>query len=63
MSTPYVSGSPYAGVERRLMMAKRISWGAIFAGVIIAMAVQFLLSLLGAGIGMSTADAARTGFG
>lgn len=56
MSTPYVSGSPYAGVERRMMMAKRISWGAIFAGVIIAMAVQFLLSLLGAGIGMSTID-------
>jgi hypothetical protein len=39
-------------------MAKRISWGAIFAGVIIAMAVQFLLSLLGTGIGMSTVDPA-----
>jgi hypothetical protein len=55
MGTPYVTGSLYTGVERRIM-AKRISWGAIFAGVIIAMAVQFLLSLLGTGIGMSTVD-------
>ncbi|HET6757424.1 MAG TPA: hypothetical protein VFH21_07420 [Burkholderiales bacterium] len=58
MSSRYVTGSVYTGVERRVM-AKRISWGAIFAGVIIAMAVQFLLSLLGTGIGMSTVDPAQ----
>src|SRR5687768_14078665 len=58
MSSRYVTGSLYTGVERRVM-AKRISWGAIFAGVIIAMAVQFLLSLLGTGIGMSTVDPAQ----
>lgn len=35
---------------------KRVSWGAIFAGVILAMGLQLLLSLLGTGIGMSTID-------
>ncbi len=35
---------------------KRISWAAVFAGVILAMVVQLSLSLLGAGIGMSTVD-------
>ncbi|RYZ94134.1 MAG: hypothetical protein EOP47_28435, partial [Sphingobacteriaceae bacterium] len=32
----------------------RISWGAIFAGLVIALAVQILLTLLGAAIGLST---------
>lgn len=36
--------------------AKRISWAAVFAGVILAMVVQLLLSLLGTGIGLSTVD-------
>jgi hypothetical protein len=35
---------------------KRISWAAVFAGVILAMVVQLLLSMLGTGIGMSTVD-------
>ncbi|MBC7945641.1 MAG: hypothetical protein H7X91_10355 [Burkholderiales bacterium] len=35
---------------------KRISWAAVFAGVILAMVIQLLLSLLGTGIGMSTVD-------
>lgn len=35
---------------------KRVSWAAVFAGVILAMVVQLSLSLLGAGIGMSTVD-------
>ena len=35
---------------------KRVSWAAVFAGVILAMGLQLLLSLLGAGIGMSTID-------
>ena len=34
----------------------RISWAAIFAGVIVVVAVQLLLSLLGAGIGLGTVD-------
>lgn len=35
---------------------RRISWAAVFAGVILAMVIQLLLSLLGTGIGMSTVD-------
>lgn len=34
----------------------RISWGAIFAGVVIAVAVQLVLGILGAGIGLSMVD-------
>ncbi len=33
---------------------KRISWGAVFAGVVIALTIQLSLSLLGLGIGMGT---------
>jgi hypothetical protein len=35
---------------------RRISWAAIFGGVILVIAVQLLLSLLGAGIGLGTVD-------
>ena len=35
---------------------RRISWGAIFGGVILVVAVQLLLSLLGAGIGLDTVN-------
>ena len=33
---------------------RRISWAAIFGGVILVLAVQLLLSLLGAGFGLGT---------
>jgi hypothetical protein len=35
---------------------RRISWAAIFGGVILIVAIQLLLSLLGAGIGLGTVD-------
>jgi hypothetical protein len=35
---------------------RRISWGAIFAGVVIAMAVQLLLSMVGIGVGLGVVD-------
>ena len=38
-----------------------VSWSAILAGVAIALTVQFVLSLLGTGIGMSTVDPLQTG--
>ena len=47
-TTTLVSG----GVHTHL----RISWSAIFGGVILAIAVQLLLTLLGAGIGLGTVD-------
>jgi hypothetical protein len=35
---------------------KRISWGAVFAGALLALVAQLSLSLLGLGIGLSTVD-------
>ena len=35
---------------------RRISWGAIFGGVILVVATQLVLSLLGAGIGLDTVN-------
>ncbi len=34
----------------------RLSWGAVFAGVVIAVAVQLVLGILGAGIGLTMVD-------
>lgn len=34
----------------------RLSWGAVFAGVVIAVAVQLVLGFLGAGIGLTMVD-------
>ncbi len=39
-----------------LRPAKRISWGAIFAGVVLAIAVQLVLGILGTGIGLTLVD-------
>ncbi|MCV3739284.1 PhnA-like protein [Rhizobium sp. TRM96647] len=36
----------------------RISWGAVFAGVVVALATQLLLNLLGVGIGFAVLDPA-----
>lgn len=38
----------------------QVSWGAIFAGVALALAVQFLLNLLGVGIGTAVIDPATS---
>lgn len=38
---------------------KRVVWGAVFAGMVIAVVLQLVLSLLGAGIGLSTLDPLR----
>ncbi|MCC9135532.1 hypothetical protein ACFSKU_13520 [Pontibacter silvestris] len=48
---PYNEGRrPAAG----LSALKRISWGAVFAGLVVAMVLQLTLSLLGLGIGIGT---------
>jgi len=36
------------------MATRRVSWGAVFAGVVMVLAIQLLLSMLGLGIGLST---------
>jgi hypothetical protein len=50
-----------AEVDIRARAARRISWGAVFAGVVMVLAVQLLLSMLGLGIGLSTIDPAHNG--
>lgn len=41
------------------VMVKRVSWGAILAGLVIILVIQLLFSLLGIGIGASTIDPAQ----
>ena len=48
-------GSPLAGWEH---VHKRVSWSAIFGGVVLALSLQILLSLLGAGVGLGTVNVA-----
>ena len=38
---------------------RRVSWGAVLAGMVIAVVVQLVLGLVGAGIGLSTVDPLR----
>ncbi len=45
-----------AGEKLWPALNRRISWGAVFAGVVMVLAVQVLLSLLGLGIGLGTVD-------
>lgn len=58
MNTPYASTTA-ANRAIEPPAWKRVSWGAILAGVVIAIVVQMVLSLLGAGIGLSTIDPLR----
>ena len=39
-----------------LALTKRISWSAVFAGVLVAIVTQMLLTLLGIGVGLGTID-------
>lgn len=44
-----------------MISPKRISWGAIIAGTVLALGISFLFNLLGVGIGMSTIDPGKGG--
>lgn len=46
----------YEGRPSRMDFMKRISWSAVFAGVLVAIVTQMLLTLLGLGIGLGTID-------
>jgi len=54
---PALPGSAYEALSPSAGAHRRISWGALFGGVVLVIAVQLLLSLLGAGIGLGTVDA------
>lgn len=47
--------------DARTVLLNHVSWGAVFAGAVIALVCQFLLSLLGIGIGASTLHPATSG--
>jgi len=42
--------------EQRASVGTRISWGAVGAGVVLTLAIQFLLGILGAAVGLSISD-------
>ena len=42
--------------DAHTILLNKVSWGAIFAGVVVALIVQVLLTMLGAGIGVATLD-------
>lgn len=47
---------PTAREDAHTIMINRVSWGAIFAGVVVGLVVQVLLTMLGVGIGATTLD-------
>jgi hypothetical protein len=44
----------------RTIMLNKVSWGAVLAGVVIALVVQLLLNMLGIGVGAATLDPATS---
>ena len=49
---------PSVGEDAHTIMINKVSWGAIFAGVVVGLVVQVLLTMLGIGIGVATIDVA-----
>src|SRR4051794_24890771 len=45
-----------SGARPAPLFLKRVSWGAIFAGLVVALVLGILLNLLGVAIGASTVD-------
>ncbi|HEV7246178.1 MAG TPA: PhnA-like protein [Shinella sp.] len=63
MTIPVSTALPHETVQTSVSTTaaiNKVSWGAIFAGVAIALAVQFLLNLLGVGIGAAVLDPATS---
>ncbi|MEW6118121.1 MAG: hypothetical protein AB1553_14675 [Nitrospirota bacterium] len=56
MATAYQEPTGMAKTD--IGFLRRISWGAIFAGTIVALVIELLLSLLGLGIGLGTVNPA-----
>src|SRR4051794_8665209 len=47
------------GTRPAPLFLRRVSWGAIFAGLVVALVLQIVLSVLGVAIGASTIDPLR----
>ncbi|MGT2516216.1 hypothetical protein ACVOMT_20245 (plasmid) [Sphingomonas panni] len=56
MATNVTNGLAPIDETRLGKTATRLSWGAIFAGVVLAIAIQLVLGILGAGIGLTMVD-------
>ncbi len=56
MATNITNGLAPIDETRLGKTATRLSWGAVFAGVVIAVAIQLVLGILGAGIGLTMVD-------
>ncbi|HEX8425053.1 hypothetical protein [Hymenobacter sp.] len=50
-----LTGTSY-GATSTVPFVRRISWGAVLAGAVLALVIQLALSLLGLGIGLGTVD-------
>lgn len=59
--SPQAVGTVTTGVAVRPGAYRRVSWAGVFAGIVLALAIQLLLSLLGLGIGMTTISPASGG--
>lgn len=55
-----VEREPQVRMEDMVEVGSRVSWGAILAGAVMAMAVGFILSLLGGAVGLSFAEVAHS---
>ena len=56
VASEYQSYTGSIGQQLRVQSTRAISWGAVFAGVVIVLAIEVLLSMLGIGIGLSTVN-------
>ncbi|WP_424629625.1 PhnA-like protein [Bradyrhizobium sp. SYSU BS000235] len=50
-----------ASDDIRTIMVHEISWGAVFAGAVMALVLQLILNMIGLGIGLGTVDATARG--
>jgi hypothetical protein len=58
----YESAETVTGITPPLTSElRRVSWGAILAGVVVALAIQILLAMLGAGIGLGVIEPTQAG--
>lgn len=55
------NNGPAVRIEDLVPVRSRVSWGAIFAGAVVALAAYLVLTLLGGAIGLTISDSTRTG--
>jgi hypothetical protein len=55
---PATHPRPTIDDDAHTIMINRVAWGAIFAGVVVTLVLQVMLTMLGVGLGMATLDPA-----